>query len=1005
PGEHPRRRPVTRPGYPPAQQPTFTPRDGVAVLHVPGPRFGRGLPEAGVPATAEELQARIWADVNRLADAGAPRPDLLVVSGDLTESGSLREFDEAATFLTGLRALLGLEPDRCVVVPGSHDITRRKCEAYFADCEADDVAPRAPYWPKWRHFSRVFDEFYRDIDGVAFDASRPWTLFEFPALRVVVAGLNSTMAESHRPEDRYGWIGEAQATWFAERLRPRAADGWLRLAVVAHDPATLRDPPATAGLLGNRLNLLLHGVSSHGEHGASGQGEPGNDHAPIPLTVPAGRAGEHEILHLTADGMTRWRAGQGAASPERTPHAWQSATATFPPPPSPEPGPPEPALAEEGGPHGPADGLADGLADRDESSEREKSPALRLLGQVSEVVEAGHPGARTQRVTDDGPPHLLVTQFQDGFARQWRVAVRAGEVTREVVEEFAAVLHSGEQEDGGELVYSGPRPGQLLRDEALRRGVKVRSFAEFQGLLDLREYVTKQTKRLQSDPLYPHALYVPQRFRDLEPRGAGGAGQPGGDDLVDELLRELTADAGRFILLLADFGRGKTFALRELARHIPARLPRLIPIYVELRELDKAHSVDGLVAAHLANHGEEVIDLKAFRYMLAQGRIVLLFDGFDELATRVTFDRAADHLQTLLSAAEGKAKIVVASRTQHFKSDEQVFTALGERVGLLPGRRVLGIEDFDDDQIHAYLRNRYDEEHAARERLSLIEDVGNLLGLASNPRMLSFIAQLDADRLRAVAATGHALSGAELYRAILDAWLRYEHDRSQGIPGAPAGPTLDDLWHAVTLLAMRLNESGERLIRLDELTAEVARSLTGMAGGRLTPEQGVHAIGAGSLLVRGEDGMFGFIHSSVAEWLVANEIARRLAAGSGGDAATALARRPLSQLTVDFLCDLADPLALRQWMSGVLEDSGALSAARTNALRVSARLRVPARTDLRGALLQGEDLSRRNFGKVDFTGADLSGATLVGSDLSGAVLADARLAGARLDVARLAGAD
>ena len=60
---------------------------------------------------------------------------------------------------------------------------------------------------------------------------------------------------------------------------------------------------------------------------------------------------------------------------------------------------------------------------------------------------------------------------------------------------------------------------------------------------------------------------------------------------------------------------------------------------------------------------------------------MLLFDGFDELVTRLTYDRAADHLETLLAAAEDKAKIVVASRTQHFKSGTQVLTSLGEKVG------------------------------------------------------------------------------------------------------------------------------------------------------------------------------------------------------------------------------------------------------------------------------------------------------------------------------------
>ena len=57
--------------------------------------------------------------------------------------------------------------------------------------------------------------------------------------------------------------------------------------------------------------------------------------------------------------------------------------------------------------------------------------------------------------------------------------------------------------------------------------------------------------------------------------------------------------------MLGDFGHGQDFRLRELARRIPVELPHLTPILIELRALDKAHSVDGLVAAHLANHGEE----------------------------------------------------------------------------------------------------------------------------------------------------------------------------------------------------------------------------------------------------------------------------------------------------------------------------------------------------------------------------------------------------------------
>ena len=904
-----------------------------------------------MPSTASELQARLWADVNRLLDAGAPRPDLIVVSGSLTESGAVREFDEASTFLTGLRALLGLEPDRCIIVPGSDDLTRLACQAYFDSCEADDIAPQPPYWPKWRHFSRTFDELYRDLDGVTFEWSQPWTVYAVPDLRVVIAGLNSTMAETHRPEDRHGELGEGQAAWFAEQLRPYAEQGWLRLAAVAHDPAVLRDSPATAQLLSSRVNLLLHGQSGRGLESPPSGAAPhdGPWSAPL-LTVPAGSTGEHEIVHLTADGVTRWRAGNMILRPELVKHVWQSAAATFPPGISPEP---------------PADAPGDLAPPRQRPSDevrRVASPLEQLLDQMVEVIEAAHPGARVRRIESaDGPSHLLITHFQEGFGHQWRVAAHVGAITQDVVEAFAAQVHSGEAQGGAELVRAGPRPGQQLQSLALRRGIRLRTFTEFQGLLDLRDYVAGQATRLQSDQRYPHALYVPQRYRDLEAESIGVR-----ENVVEDLLRELAIDAGRFVLVLGDFGRGKTFALRELARQIPARLPHLIPIYVELRELDKAHSVDALVAAHLANHGEDVIDLKAFRYMLQQGRIVLLFDGFDELATRVTYDRAADHLQALVAAAEGKAKIVVASRTQHFRSQEQVFTAVGERVGQLPSRLVVGIEDFTSDQVRSYLAHLYGEERAAEERLRLIGSIEDLPALSSNPRMLSFIAALDADRLSSVAGARGTLSAAGLYEVILDAWLSYEHQRTQGIPGAPAGLSLDALWQLVTALAMRLNDCGETIIRLDDLTDEVAASLAGLADGQLTAQQGAHAIGAGSLLVRGEDGVFGFIHSSVAEWLVARQIAAHLTE-QGGPAA-ALERRPLSPLTIDFLCDLAAPLELRQWVIGVLEDpgleeAGTGSAARANALRLNARMRIPARCDLRGAQLRGEDLSHREFGR------------------------------------------
>ncbi|WP_330460106.1 TIR domain-containing protein [Streptomyces sp. NBC_00820] len=992
PGWAGRRRPAASPSYPKATGQSDRERAAVTVLHLAGPAFGRGQEPA-------ELQAAIWGDLVELTDAGAPAPDLLVVTGDLTASGSRREFEQALSFLTGLRALLGLEPHRVALVPGGQDVNQAACQAYFSTCEADEMPPRPPYWPKWRHFAGLFQELYQGLD-VVFDSDQPWTLFPVPELRTVIAGLNSSMAYSHRRDDQYGLVGPEQAAWFAQALRPHEAEGWLRVGVLRHAPGTagpagarraatspdgagpLRDTDVLTRLTAPRLHLLLHGPTGPG--------------APPALTTAAGEVpvigapgpGRHQLLRISRDGLTAW---QGPGEPQRRPVRWRRAERAF-------------GAEDTEGPDGTAPGgEADGPPRPEPEPRAVQTPAEVLLARVAEVCRTRHEGAQIRKV--EGPvPQLLVTWSQSGFVRQQRVAVHTGTPSAPDIDRFVALVHAADSETEAELVHDGPPPARELRDGARRRGVRVRSFTEFQGLLDLRGYVDGQSERLRTDPRYPPGMYLPQRYREVERLDAEDR-----DGLVDEMLRLLDSDQGRFLLLLGDFGHGKTFALRELARRIPGELPHLVPLLVELSSLDRAYSFEGLVAAHLAAHGVDNIDLRAFRYMLQQGRIVLLFDGFDELVTQVTYDRAAERLQVLLDSAVDSAKIVVSSRTQHFRSQGQVLTALGERVGLLPHRRVLAVQEFTQRQIHAYLVNRYDgDEPAADRRLRLLDAIPDLLALCRNPRLLGFVADLDDDQLRAVAGAGRALSPAGLYQEVLTAWLGFEEQRAGGGPGRAPGLSLDQLWHAVTALALRLWESGQESLRLDELT-DVAETLTGLAGTRLSVPQTAHAIGSGSLLVRSDEGLFRFIHGSVVEWLVARECAVRLTAGDD----SLLTRRQLGQLAVEFLCDLADHRVCQAWAAARLGGSGDEAEApaggeevgRVNAVKLLTRLRVPAHTDLRGAALAGEDLSHRDFSGVDLTRADLTDARLVGANLSGAVLRHARLTGARLDGADLTGAD
>ncbi len=218
------------------------PLSPLTVLHLSDIQFGKNHRFAGAAVTAgddayDTLLARLIEDLKSLKDeAGAPlRPDLVLLTGDLAEWGRKSELDDALRFVRGLAEFLGLGPNRVVLIPGNHDVNRHLCAAYFETCAGNEEQPQEPFWPKWNPFVAICHDFYRDTPGFAMTPDQPWSFFELPELEAVVAALNSTMKESHLPEDHYGWVGEAQLRWFAEQLEPYRERGWWRLAAVHHN--------------------------------------------------------------------------------------------------------------------------------------------------------------------------------------------------------------------------------------------------------------------------------------------------------------------------------------------------------------------------------------------------------------------------------------------------------------------------------------------------------------------------------------------------------------------------------------------------------------------------------------------------------------------------------------------------------------------------------------------------------------------------------------------------
>ncbi len=646
-------------------------------------------------------------------------------------------------------------------------------------------------------------------------------------------------------------------------------------------------------------------------------------------------------------------------------------------------------------------------------------PPDDLLAHVEILCELHLEGqARIERLFEPlWGDYLRVGTKRDGIPELYPVAVTEGACSREVLDRFDKALHRRYiKADPGVrsvLVVDHREPlDPVLKREAIQRRIQLTSLIEYRGLIDFGSYIDGELKELASESgtnkSYPPRLYVKQRLT-FPPSTEVKT------DALTEVERLVTADeGGHFVLLLGEFGTGKTFLLRELTQRL-ALLPNApTPIRIEMRDLEKTDLLDVLVTNHFKKKGwDRPPSSRAFNRMLADGQIVLLFDGYDELALRVSYERATTHFETLLQAARARARVVATSRTQHFR-DRGETTGLGRRLeGSGIRYTVAELLPFERSQIIELLEKLLGDRDRAEARLALLDEVRELASLASNPRMLSFIVEIPEEQLREAREKSGVITAASLYRMLMERWLGGETERKLG-----QGLATQDRWDAARAVALVLWQRLQRTVAVEELPVIVQTALPKLMSRQEQPMDAHsvgHDVGSGTLLVRDDKGAFSFIHQSVMEWLVADAAAKGVDASGEVSAQALLSHQPMSALMVDFFTALTDPTRAIEWARRVL----AVTAGENLVINATAVLRSLGEAlapidysgqDHSGRSFAGEDLRKARFERAvlvdtNFQGADLRGVSFRGAVLKRANLAQAKLEGADLTDAVLSSAE
>ena len=606
---------------------------------------------------------------------------------------------------------------------------------------------------------------------------------------------------------------------------------------------------------------------------------------------------------------------------------------------------------------------------------------------------------------------MLAPELRPGDIVVCRViACQPGPVTATDIKAFSHRLQAARQEEAklfGTIVTGTSFTAEVL---ACAEGLSVQliTLRELSArLLAGADYARRLIRDIESDPKYPIGNYIqPSMSREV-----GGGARP-----APEILKEWLEDPRwNQMTLLGDVGTGKTFLSRMLTlrlakEYLADPVDNPLPILVDLRYADRQLSLEGLILTHLSNHGLPKATFELFQHALAAGQVVVIFDGFDEMAARVTPQITARNFQELARCVRGRAKVLLTCRTHYFKSrsDEEtvILDAPDEDICdtardlywdlvVRKGFQIAYLKSFETSQIDEYVMKVKGD--GGKEALKRIRSIYNLMELSRRPMLLDMI-------VKSIHRLSEDTNAAELYQVFTATWTH--RDRWRDLL------TVQQKLTILFRLAWHLWSTKKASIHYKDLFQHIAQ----VQNGPSDPQELVdidHEVRTASFLVRDDAGNYSFAHKSYAEFYLARYLLDNLRANS----VECLDQGRVTPEIVSFLAELSRGEIRKSIVECLLVIVGGpyqphisenallclhgLTSKRGLDKEESTQRRPALQLRMEGAQLEGARLDGLNAPGAIFKGANLAGALLAGAKLSGADFSGASLQGADLKTADL----
>lgn len=476
--------------------------------------------------------------------------------------------------------------------------------------------------------------------------------------------------------------------------------------------------------------------------------------------------------------------------------------------------------------------------------------------------------------------------------------------------------------------------------QALHEDIELLTISELESsVIDFRQYARDLIRRLAPEPALTH--FVPPRLV----REHAVVSEPASSLVVSWLA---DAEANQ-LTLLGDYGTGKTTFLKHLALDLARRYERevieggargRVPIFIDLKDYTQALSLKQIILDLLDNHGIRASSYAAFEYVLREGQVLLILDGFDEMASRGNYRATLRNFRELNRSALGRAKIILSCRSHYFTDHRDVqkflgrsapqqeapvfYTDLYREIAGRPNFLITYLQEFDSGQVSTYLESRCGRQ-AGRVR-DFISTTYNLEELSRRPVLLDMIVT-SADSL---GRQTEPVTPAILYRIYTDIWLS-RNDWS----------TILDVETKRDLLecfAARAIHEADAQLHYSEIPGLIRAWRSGING--LDEEEIDRELRAATFLVRDQGGRYRFSHRSFLEFFYARHLVSAAERGYLEVWAGAPFRAEIYRFVQDLLAP-PDPRAAVAWLLGLAQDPGADLEARRHAVKCVSRVQEP----------------------------------------------------------------